>query len=109
MDPDLEALCIHEVAIRPKTGSDVNQKPTYGASVNWRARVEMGAKMFSDKEGKSVPAQGIVVLVPRDATTLPGIEDEMTLPAGFPIRVTPLMKVDPEFDEVGLYHIEAYF
>lgn len=111
MDAELAALCTQAVTIAPYASRDVNQKPTYGTPVSWACRIEMGAKEIQDGNGRTIPAQGLVVLVPNDATTIPGVKDEITLPAGYPVRKTPVLKVDPLYDDdtTALYHIEVYF
>ena len=103
MDPALECLFIHTVGIEPHTGNDVDGKPTFGTSVDYKAKIVMGKSYSRGAGGREIEGTGKVYI---KTTTVPVTKDRLTLPTGFTPLIPPIDDVRPHYDEVGLHHVE---
>ena len=91
------------VVVAPRTGVDAAGKPTFGAGVSYKARIEMRNVRSRDAQGREIVGRGIVFLA---TTTIPGSNSKITLPAGYDPLVPVLLEVRPVPDEFGTHHIE---
>lgn len=102
-DAEFDELLPHTITLRPKTGQDADRKPTYGAAVESKARIELKSRLIRTAEGAELMGRGTVFA---PLASVPSTEDELTLPAGFAPLKPPIMAVLPQYDEDGLHHVE---
>ena len=99
----LDDLLNHTVTISPHTGRDVEKKPTYGTAVSYPAKVVMKSRYFRNAKGIETVGRGTVYV---KTTTVPGANDELTMPSGFEPLTPPIVDVLPHYDDEGLHHVE---
>ncbi len=102
MEPDLLALMPHTVTVEPLTGRDDYGRPTYGAAVQYRARVVGKQKLVRAADGAERVSATTVYLA-----SAPGVgpEDRITLPDG---SRPPILAVSKVPDEKGAHHEVVY-
>jgi len=104
----------HTVSLEPFVSEDAYGLPTYGASVDYRARVIRKPHYVRGQEGKDITADGMVWLGPptSDLTsdTVPTVttRDRITLPDGT-LTTPPILSVSKIPDEDGDHHIKIHF
>lgn len=94
------------VNIAPYVSTTIAGVKTYGSDVPYPCRLEMKNHIVIDKDGREVMAAGRIFL---GTTTIPGISDRITLPAGFSRSQPIIISVDPVYDESGVHHIKLEF
>ena len=96
-------LMPHTVVIEPWTGyTGGGSGSTFGTGVSSSCRIQMKNHLVVAKDGKVITARGSVFLL---STSLPGVKDRVTLPAGYVPLQPPLIDVKSQDDESGLHHI----
>lgn len=91
------------VTIEPFLGRDQYTKPTYGAGVDYKARLQDRFQMVRNAEGEQVVARGIAYIA---CTAAVSVKDRITLPDGSqPI----ILSADNEDDETGAHHLRLAF
>lgn len=81
----------------------VSSQPVYSPTVvSYRARIEMKNHLTVDKTGRTVTARGRVFLA---TTTVPNVEDLLTLPGTFQPTQPPMLAVNNQADETGTHHV----
>ena len=102
---DFSELMIQSVTYRPVASRDVYGKPSYGASVSYRARVVHKTLRTSNQfSGQDWVGNGIIYLGAYITTIDP--DDEWTLPDGSKPQVVRLENYP---DEVGNYYSQVIF
>lgn len=92
------------VQINAFVSRDRANNPTYApTSTSYPAYIEMKNHLTVDAKGREVMARGKVFL---GTATIIGIEDLLTLPAGFSPRTPPIIAVNVVSDEAGTHHTE---
>ena len=94
------------ITIEPFSSQDGHKKPTYGAGVVYNARVTgKQAKRVSD-EGEDIFTTKMVWL---ETTSVPGMKDRITLPAGHSPTQPPIKDIKVVSDENGgVHHIKLF-
>ncbi len=100
MDQALVDLCNQTIQIEPFTGRDINQAPTYGASVSWTCRIETGNKIIRNGP-ETIVTNGRIYLVPLGGSYIPKVQDRVTFGETEGVLRTPVLKVQQETDEAG--------
>ena len=104
LDKAFDPLMQHTVSIAPFSSRDADNAITYGAAVNYSAAIDLNTRLVRAPDGQQLAGRGTVFL---DTTTVPGVKDKLTLPAGFEPLVPPILVVMPQYDEDGLHHVEV--
>lgn len=91
------------VTVEPFAGRDGYGAPSYGAPVQYRARVVYRPNLVHAPDGKEVVARGTVWLATSDAVST---EDRLTLPDGSTPRV---VAVERYTDASGVHHVKVAF
>lgn len=99
------------IFISPKISTDAYNRPTYGTSVSYSARIVFGTHLVRDKNGELVPSSGTAWIAStayfkpedkfeylRDDAPSPGDYTQL-----FPIRI------DTFPDETGMHHTRLHF
>jgi len=89
------------VVIEPWQSGDAYSKPTYGAAVSYRCRLEAGAHRILDANGQEVVSMTRLFLAGSFAIST---KDRLTMPAGTIPSRPPIKRVDQVHDEEGPHH-----
>lgn len=103
VDPQLAALMTDTVTLEPYSGQNSHAEPTFGAGVQYQARVVGRTRLVRDTDGQQVVSNQTVYLatIPATLTT----RDRITLPDG----TQPLMMmIERVPDEHGAYYVAIY-
>lgn len=91
------------VTLNAFVSRDGQSKPTYSpTAVEYDARIELKNHLIVDKHGREVLAKGRVFLA---MTTVPSVDDKLTLPAGYVPLTPPILAVNSVSDDVGSHHV----
>lgn len=77
----------------------ISYSPT---AVSYRARIEMKNHLTVDRNGRTVTARGRVFMA---TTTVPGMEDLLTLPGTYQPTQPPIIAVNAQTDDTGIHHV----
>ncbi len=108
-DPSFDAFMAEPVTWERYTGLDGYGKKTYDAPKPVLGRIEQGARLVRDTEGREVASQTRLFLRPttEDGSAYsPGVNDRFTLPGYIPPQ-PPVLSVARVNDEAGLHHYEV--
>ena len=97
----LKELFYHTVTIAPRSGYDEYAKPTYGAAVSYKAKIEQSGKLIMNAQGEEVVGKYTLFL---DTTTPPDVNGQLTMPSGFE-TVNKIIAIRPVSDEFGINHV----
>lgn len=89
------------VTVEPRSSVDAQGKPTFGAAVTYRARIQMRGVRLRDAQGREITGRGIVYLA---TTTQISRNARVTLPSGYDPQVPVILEVRPVNDDKGLHH-----
>ncbi len=96
-------LFVHTVTLEPFVSRDVYGKPTYGAPITVKAKIEKSEEQLLTPEGQSLVSSRKVFLASQDTSITP--EWRLTLPAGFGPTQPQILQVRPVNDHNGVNHI----
>lgn len=95
------------VTYEPLASTTVGSSKSYGAAIEWQCRIEQGARLVRDKDGREVVSSTRLFLraLPVSGTpTVPLITGRFTLPAGYQPQNPPPISVERLHDEFGIHH-----
>lgn len=91
------------VTIDAWVSQSVSGVPSYaGAPASYPAYIEIKNHLIIDSAGREVMARGKVWL---GTTTMPGVKDKLTLPAGYVPLTPPIIAVNLADDNLGSHHV----
>jgi hypothetical protein len=105
MEAALRRLCNQTVTIEPFASYDKNGKPTYGASVSYKAQITGKNRMVRDAQGLQVVASLTVIL---SQWVNVSTKDKLTLPVTYVPRTPPILAVAKFQDETTTHHTTVY-
>lgn len=107
------SLMPHTITVRPKTGVNSYNEPTFGTAKTYRCLVNEKQHLVrdvrEDRRGEEVVAKGMAFVAPAatDGTTTEiKVDDELTLPDG---TISPIIVVEKNADDKGLHHLVVRF
>lgn len=91
------------VTIKAFASRSVSGVITYSpTAVSYRARIEMKNHLTVDRSGRTVTARGKVFMA---TTTVPNVEDLLTLPGVYQPTQPPIIAVNSQSDDTGVHHV----
>ena len=112
METDLLDLLVSTVQIAPWVSYQGAgyANPVYGANVAYSARISLKDELVRSHDGREIMARGKVYLAPLvgtyvAASAVPSTKDRITLPTGYAPSNPPILDVQPEQDEIGIYNV----
>ena len=102
LDVEFLDMLTETVAIKPWSSQDEYSEPTYGTSVNYKARVSGKRTLVRNAEGQEVVSTHAVYLGQYLAAST---KDEITLPDG---TKPPILSVKQSPDDAGGYATVLY-
>lgn len=100
---DWASMMPHTVEVQQRTGLDAYAKPSYGAAVQYRARVVYKNSNVRARDGQVIVARGFVWV---NGTPVITVDDRITLPDS---THPPILSVERYPDELGDHHIKVFF
>lgn len=100
MQTALKRMLVHQVLVAPHVSTGGGGARTYGPDRIVRARVEPEQRLVRDRNGREVASSTVVFLEPVDltgATLTLGLDDRVTLPAGFAPQAPPIISIHPHY------------
>lgn len=101
----LISMMAHTISLAPYTGQNAYGEASYGAAVNYTARVQGKMKMVRDFAGVE-RVSTVTCYVATTAAISP--KDKLTLPGSFVPTSPPILAVERQADERGDHHIVIY-
>lgn len=95
----------HTVVIEPYASRDGWGKPTYGAGVTVKARVQGKNRMVRTRDNVEAASMTQIYI---GTTPSVGPDDRITLPSGFSPSQPPILSVQKVSDEGQLHHQVIY-
>jgi len=95
------------VTYEPLATTSVGSSKTYGSSVSWQCRIEQGARLVRDKDGREVVSSTrlfLRALPVSGVPTVPLISGRFTLPDGYVPQSPPPISIERLHDEIGIHH-----
>jgi hypothetical protein len=95
------------ITYEPLSSTTVGSSKTYGAPIAWLCRIEQGARLVRDKDGRETVSSTRLFLraLPMSGVaTVPHISGRFTLPDGYAPQSPPAISVERLHDEFGIHH-----
>ena len=105
MDDTLLSMMPHTIQVAPYSGHNSYGESTWGAAVNYKARVQGKMQMVRDVTGVE-RVSSVTCYVATTAAI--GPKDKLTLPSNFTPASPPILAIARESDESGDHHVVIY-